>query len=71
MSRSYWQTMVAGAFDRAQQQHAPPDRESARAAARELRARGLTPADIAAALRISEGATRELLGEPSPITNRR
>lgn len=69
MSCSYWQAMVAGAFDRAQRQHAPPDRETARVAARELHARGLMPADIAAALRISEGAVRDLLSEPAPITN--
>jgi DNA-binding NarL/FixJ family response regulator len=63
MTRGYWQTMVAGAFDRARE-HAPaPDRETARVAAHELRARGLTTHDIAAALRLSEGAVRALLEE--------
>lgn len=62
MTRSYWQTMVARAFDRTQQ-HALPDRETARVAALELRARGLTAHDIAAALRISEGAVLDLIGE--------
>lgn len=53
-------------------EHAPPlDRDTARVAARELRARGLTPRDIASHLQLSEGAVRELLGEPSLITNRR
>ena len=42
-------------------QKAPLDRETARAAAVELRARGLTVHDIAAALRLSEGAVRTLL----------
>jgi sugar (pentulose or hexulose) kinase len=56
---TYWHQMVAQAFDR--DQHRPLDRETARAAARELRARGLTPRDIAAALRLSENAVRELL----------
>jgi DNA-binding NarL/FixJ family response regulator len=50
---------VRSAFDR--DQHHPVDRETARAAAVELRQRGLTPADIAAALRLSEGAIRDLL----------
>jgi DNA-binding NarL/FixJ family response regulator len=61
---AYWQTMVRDAFDR-RDQHRPADRQTLRAAAVELRARGLTPADIAAALRISEGAVRDLLGEPA------
>ena len=41
----------------------PPDRATARTAARELRASGLTVADIASALALSEGAVAELLGE--------
>jgi len=44
----------------------PPDRETARAAAYELRSRGLTVHDIAAALRLSEGAVWDLLGEARP-----
>lgn len=58
---AYWSTLVSGAFER--EQPRPLDRESARAAAVELRQRGLTVTDIAAALRISEGAVRQLLGE--------
>lgn len=41
----------------------PPDRDTCRAAAMELRNRGFTPLDIAAALRLSKGAVLELLGE--------
>ncbi len=43
--------------------HRPADWRTLRAAAVELRARGLTPADIAAALRLSEAAVRALLGQ--------
>jgi hypothetical protein len=42
--------------------HRPHDRETLRAAAIELRARGLTPHDIAVALRLPVGAVRSLLG---------
>lgn len=62
---------LAGAVQVDRRQHAPPDRETARVAAHELRSRGLTIADIAQALRLSEGAARNLLGEPSTITNGR
>jgi hypothetical protein len=41
--------------------HRPQDRQTVRAAAVELRQRGLTPADIGAALRLSEAAVRALL----------
>ena len=54
---------VDGALDltaRARQ-HRPADRATLRAAARELASRGLTPIDIAAALRLSERAVRALL----------
>ena len=54
---------VDGALDltaRARQ-HRPQDRATLRAAARELASRGLTPTDIAAALRLSERAVRALL----------
>ena len=61
---AYWKTMVASAFDH--DRAAPLDRDTARVAARELAARGLTPRDIAAALRLSEGAVRGLLGERQP-----
>ena len=44
----------------------PLDRDTARAAAVELRARGLMPADISAALKLSEAAVRELLEVPTP-----
>ena len=60
---SYWSTMVSSAFDRARQ-HAPQDRATLRVAALELQSRGLTPRDIAAALRLSEGAVRDLLNPP-------
>jgi hypothetical protein len=47
-------------------EHAPPpDRDKARVAARELRSRGLTPADIADALRLSPGAVEALLEDPT------
>ena len=54
---------VDGALDltaRARQ-HRPQDRRTLRAAARELASRGLTPTDIAAALRLSERAVRNLI----------
>ncbi len=47
-------------FDRSKR-HAPTDRATLRAAAVELRARGLTSRDIAATLRLSEAAVRDLL----------
>ena len=59
---AYWKTMVADAFDRADR-HKPQDRDTLRVAAVELRQRGLTAHDIAAALRLSEQAVAELLGE--------
>ncbi len=59
---SYWSVMAARAFDRSDQ-HRPADRAAMRIAAVELRQRGLMPADIASALRISVEAVRELLGE--------
>lgn len=43
--------------------HRPTDPAALRVAALELAGRGLTPADIAEALRLSEAAVRELLGE--------
>jgi len=61
MTLGYWDVLVRGAFeDRAG--HVPPDRATARAAAFELRSRGLTPRDVASALKLSEGAVRALLG---------
>lgn len=67
----YWETLVAGAYSRADsaalydpgRQHAPTDRGLLRAAALELRSRGLTPLDIGAALRLPESAVRALLEE--------
>jgi predicted transcriptional regulator len=41
--------------------HRPHDRPTLRAAAHELRSRGLTAQDIAAALKLTEGAVRSLL----------
>lgn len=43
------------------ERHRPTDRATIRAAALELRSRGLTPQDIAQALRISEAAVRAML----------
>jgi hypothetical protein len=57
---AHWQTLVANVYDRTEQ-HRPLDRETVRAAARELRQRGLTPLDIADALKLSEAAICELL----------
>ena len=57
----YWSTLVATAFPR-RDAHRPADRRTLRAAALELRARGLTPIDIAAALGLTERAIRDLLG---------
>lgn len=51
----------------------PLDREAARAAAIELRQRGLTAHDISQALSLSLGAVRDLIGETArtiPETNR-
>ncbi len=57
-----------GAFDRSP--HNPPlDRAVLRAAALELRARGLTPLDIAEALKLTERAVRQLLNLPEVPTN--
>ena len=42
-------------------QHRPHDRATLRAAAHELRSRGLTPRDIADALRLTESAVVALL----------
>jgi DNA-binding NarL/FixJ family response regulator len=61
---SYWRTLVREVFDGADRQQ-PVDRSTARAAAFELAARGLTPRDIGAALRLSESAVRALLKVPS------
>lgn len=62
---SYWSHLVASAFDRSRQ-HTPQDRATLRAAALELRSRGLLPRDIGAALGIAEVAVRELLDEVRP-----
>lgn len=63
MNSGYWSHLVAGAFDR--DQHRPTDPAALRVAALELASRGLTPLDIAAALRLSEAAVRELLEVPA------
>lgn len=64
-------TRIGGTLDLAaldaltgRDRYRPLDREACRVAVRELASRGLTPRDIAAALRLSEGAVRALLGEP-------
>ncbi|MHB1813436.1 MAG: hypothetical protein ACYCUE_01165 [Steroidobacteraceae bacterium] len=57
---------VDGALDltaRARQ-HRPQDRATLRCAAVELASRGLTPVDIATALRLSCAAVRDLLEVP-------
>jgi hypothetical protein len=46
--------------------HRPYRRENLRAAAIELRHRGLLPLDIARALELTELAVRQLLGEVTP-----
>ena len=55
---------LAEALDRSRW-HAPQERAVLRAAAVELRSRGLTPFDIAEALRLSQRAVRDLLGVPT------
>ena len=64
---TYWTTLVSGAFDRSPPR--PQDRATLRAAALELRGRGLQPLDIAAALKLSEFAVRQLLNLPEVPTN--
>jgi len=59
MTSPYWSILVSHTFER--NQPMPPDRATARAAAFELRGRGLTPRDIASALGIGEAAVRALL----------
>lgn len=63
---SGWSTPVASAYENSPrtENFPPPDRDTARAAAVELRSRGLTPRDIAAALRLSEAVVSQMLGEP-------
>ena len=56
---SYWQHMVAGAFDRGPNKP-PPDRAVLAAAALELAARGLTARDIATALRLLSDPNEEI-----------
>ena len=51
----------AVALDLGSTRHRPADRAVLRAAAVELQARGLTPRDIAAALRLTDAAVRDLL----------
>lgn len=63
---AYWHQLVGGAFDRSDR-HRPQDRTTLRAAAQELEARGLTPRDIAAALKLSEGAVSELLATQGSV----
>jgi hypothetical protein len=63
VSASYWSTLVATVFSR-RDAHRPQDRATLRYSAAELRARGLTPTDIAAAPRLSERAVRDLLEVP-------
>lgn len=53
--------LYAAARDLGSTRHRPADRATLRAAAVELRARGLTPRDISAALKLSERAVLDLL----------
>lgn len=64
MTSPYWTHLVEPALGR--DQHRPSDRSTLRAAALELRARGLTAQDIAQALRLSEAAIQALLAEVRP-----
>jgi len=59
----YWASLVKPALSR--DLHRPTDPAALRAAALELAGRGLTARDIAAALRLSEAAVRELLEVPA------
>lgn len=61
---AYWQTMVAGAFDR--DQHRPQTRDEMRKAVHELAARGMTVDTIAHATGLAVEQVRQLLGEPQP-----
>jgi DNA-binding CsgD family transcriptional regulator len=61
MSRSRL-TLAALALLSGRDRHRPLDPATLRAAAAELRSRGLTHRDIAAALSLSEPAVRQLLG---------
>lgn len=55
---------MAQAPDSDRDLHRPADWQTLRAAAAELRQRGLTPRDIAPALSLTEAAVRQLLGGP-------
>lgn len=52
--------------DRARTEHQPADLGRVAGEVRRLRAQGLTPRDIASALRIGEAAVRALLDEGRP-----
>jgi AcrR family transcriptional regulator len=45
--------------------HQPQDRDTLRVAAAEMRSRGMSVRDIAAALGVNDSAVRQLLGERS------
>ena len=62
MSASTAAAIDLEALDLGATRHRPADRATLHAAAVELQARGLTPFDIAEALRLSERAVRDLLG---------
>lgn len=65
---AYWSTLVAGTLSR--DRHHPTDPAALRVAAIELRQRGLTNRDIAAALDIGEAAVRVLInGAPCDSTD--
>jgi DNA-binding NarL/FixJ family response regulator len=57
---AYWETLVAGVSN-CRDRHRPDDPQTLRAAALELRQRGLTDRDIASALRLTEPTVRQLL----------
>jgi hypothetical protein len=50
-------------YARRAEQHRPTDEPALRAAALELRGRGLTPHDVGEALRMDPTAVRRLIGE--------
>ncbi|MDA8348498.1 MAG: hypothetical protein M0038_06810 [Pseudomonadota bacterium] len=61
MSASTAAAIDLEALDLGSTRHRPADRATLRAAAVELQARGLTSRDIAAALRLTDAAARDLL----------
>ena len=59
-------SMIRSHSEHGATRHRPTDRDTLRAAAVELAARGLTPRDIGIALRLSEAAVQELVSACAP-----